>query len=135
MVLSNFFSGKESSNLKNAPEGTPRTSPLRVENHSAQLSAPTAAVILLRHTLALHSVALRFPGFGGVSQENRATPPQKGPVAPTFSALEGGVARQVVAWKVSRHRARSQLHCCLARYNGPPSCTKLCLSCATIATE
>ena len=43
-----------------------------------------------RHTVALHSVALRFPGFGEVSQENRATPPQKGPVAPTFSALEGG---------------------------------------------
>ena len=50
-------------------------------------------------TVALHSVALRFPRFRGVSQENRATPPQKGPVAPRFSALEG---LQVASWKVSR---------------------------------
>ena len=68
------------------------------------LSGPTTTIILSQHTVVLHSVALCFPGFGGVSQENRATPPQKGPVAPTFSALEGGVALQVVAWKVSRYR-------------------------------
>ena len=42
------------------------------------LSGPTATVILSRYTVELHSVALRFPGFGGVSQENRATPPEKG---------------------------------------------------------
>ena len=33
----------------------------------------------------LHSVALRFPGFGGVSQENRESNPSKGRVAPTFA--------------------------------------------------
>ena len=27
------------------------------------------------HTVALHSFALHFPGFRGVSQENRTTPP------------------------------------------------------------
>ena len=48
-------------------------------------------------TAALHSVALRFPGFGGVSQENRATPPQRGPIAPTLSTLKGGVALQVAS--------------------------------------
>ena len=85
----------------------------------AEHSGPTATVILWQNTVALHCVALRFPGFGGVSQENRATPPQKGPVAPTFSAFEGGVALQVVAWKVSRYRGVSQLHCRLARYSGP----------------
>ena len=86
-----------------------------------QLSGPTGTVTLLRHTVALRSVALRFPGFGGVSQENRATPPQKGPVAPTFSALEAGVALPVIAWKMSWYRGVSQLHCCLARYRGPLS--------------
>ena len=44
--------------------------------------------------VALRSVALRRPGLGGVSQENLATPPEKGPVAPPFSALKGGVAVQ-----------------------------------------
>ena len=44
--------------------------------------------ILSRYTVALHSVALHFPGFGGVSQENRATPSEKGPMAPTFSTLD-----------------------------------------------
>ena len=38
--------------------------------------------------VALHSVALHFPGFGGASHENRATPPDKGAVAPTFSDLK-----------------------------------------------
>ena len=47
------------------------------------LSGPTATVTLSRytvalHSVALHSVALRFPGFGGVSQQNRATPPERG---------------------------------------------------------
>ena len=37
------------------------------------LSGPTATAIVSRYTVALHSVALRFPGFGAVSQENRAT--------------------------------------------------------------
>ena len=54
--------------------------------------------------VALRSVALRFRGFGGMSQENRATPPEKGPVAPPFSALKGGAALQVASWKVSRYR-------------------------------
>ena len=64
------------------------------------LSGPTATVILLRHTVALHSVALRFQGFGGVSQEDRATPPEKGPVAPikgvchTSNGLLEGIAVQ-----------------------------------------
>ena len=44
--------------------------------------------------VALHCCAtlcrICFPGFGGVLQENRATPPEKGRVAPTFSALKGG---------------------------------------------
>ena len=35
-----------------------------------------------------------------VSQENRATPPEKDPVAPTFSAHKGGVALQVASCKV-----------------------------------
>ena len=51
------------------------------------------------------SVALRFPGFGGLSQETRATPPENGPVAPTFSAFKGGAALQVgVLQKGSRER-------------------------------
>ena len=59
---------------------------------------------------AVNSVALRLPRFGGVSQENRATPPERGPVAPSFSALKGGVALQVAFWKVSRYRGVSKLH-------------------------
>ena len=39
-----------------------------------------------------------------MSQENRATPREKGPVAPTFSALKGGVALQVASWEVSRYK-------------------------------
>ena len=38
-----------------------------------------------------------FQGFGGGSQENRATPPEKGPVAPAFAALKGGVTLQVAS--------------------------------------
>ena len=81
-------------------------------NDICVLSGPTATVILSRYAVALHSVALRFPGFGGggESQENRATPPEKGPVAPTFAALEGGVVLQVASRKVSRCRGVSQLH-------------------------
>ena len=52
-------------------------------NRGSALSGPTATVtiILSRYTVVLHSVALRFPGFGEASQENRATPPEKGPVS------------------------------------------------------
>ena len=41
------------------------------------LSGPTSTVTLLRYTVVLHSVALLYPGLGGVSQENRAAPPQR----------------------------------------------------------
>ena len=69
----------------------------------------------MRYAVALHSVALRFPGFGGVSQGNGATPTEKGPAAPTFSALKGGVALQVASWKVSRYRGcRSYTVACRA---------------------
>ena len=90
----------------------------------------SGTIILSRCTVALHSVALRFPGYGGVSQENRAAPPQRtlwpppfqleGPVAPTFSALKGGVALQGAFPKVSWYRGVSQpqCHCCQSRYNG-----------------
>ena len=54
-----------------------------------------------------------------MSKENRATPPSKGPVAPTFSALKGGVALEAASWKVWRYRVMSQLHCRLSRYSGP----------------
>ena len=67
--------------------------------------------------MALLYVA-RFPGFGGVSQENRTTSPGKGPVAPTVSALEGGVALQLASWKVSWYRGVSQLHCRLSCCSG-----------------
>ena len=43
-----------------------------------------------------------------------------GPTALAFSALEGGVALQVVAWKVSKYKGVSQPHWRLARYSGPP---------------
>ena len=68
----------------------------------SKLCGPTATVVLSRCTVALHSVALRFPVFGGVSQETRTTPPEKGHVVPTFSAFKGGVALQVASWKVSQ---------------------------------
>ena len=49
--------------------------------------------------------------------------PLKGPVAPTFSVPEGGVALQVASWeswKVLRCKeVVVQLHCCLSRYTGP----------------
>ena len=58
----------------------------------------------LGHLLSrLHSVALCFPGFGGVSQENRATPPQRALlqcstylVALCFPALKGCHTRIVL---------------------------------------
>ena len=53
-----------------------------------------------------------------MSQENRATPPEKSPVAPAVSALKGAVALQVASWKVSRYRGVSQLHCRLSRCSG-----------------
>ena len=43
----------------------------------------------------------------------------KGAVAPTFSALKGGLTLQAASWKVARYRGVSQLHCHLSRYNGP----------------
>ena len=51
------------------------------------LSGPTARVILSRYTVALHSVALRFPRFGGVPQKNRATTLKGPPVESAFLAL------------------------------------------------
>ena len=49
-------------------------------------------------------------GWRGVAREPQYTP-SKGPVAPTFSALKGGVALQVASWKVSLYKGLSQLHC------------------------
>ena len=83
----------------------------------SSLSGPTATIVLSRYTVALYPVALRFPASGKVPQENRATPTEKGPVAPTFSALKGGAALQVTSWKLSRYRGVSQLHCRLSRCN------------------
>ena len=40
-------------------------------------NAHQSFAILSRYTVALHSVALRFLGFVGVLQENRATPPAR----------------------------------------------------------
>ena len=51
--------------------------------------------------VALRSVALRFQGFGGMSQDN-SLHPIKGPCA--FSALKGCVALQVAFWKVLQYR-------------------------------
>ena len=51
-----------------------------------------------------------------MSQENHATPPEKGPVASKFSA--GGVALQVASWKVLWYRGMLQLHCRLSRCSG-----------------
>ena len=75
------------------------------------LHGPTATVILSRYSVALHSVVRCFPGFGGVSQENCTTHPEKGPVASTFAACKGSVALQVAFWKESRYRGVLQLHC------------------------
>ena len=58
--------------------------PLTAQIFGASLSGQSCRATLWRYT--------RFPEFGGVSQENRTTPPEKGPVAPTFSALKGCVA-------------------------------------------
>ena len=76
---------------------------------------------LLCHATLCRIVALRLTGLGGVSPENRATPPEKGPVSTYLSALQGGVALQVASWKVSRYRGVSKLHCRLSRYRGPLS--------------
>ena len=86
-----------------------------VSRYFSQVSGSGVDLTLL-NTVALHSVALRFfPGFEGVSQENRATPREKGPVAPTFSALKGGVALQITSWKVSGYRGcRSYTVACRA---------------------
>ena len=81
-----------------------------------RLSGPTAIESMSRYTVFLHSVALRFPGFGRVSQENRATPRHV-----PFSALKGGVALQVACWKALRYKGVSQLHCRLSRHRGPLS--------------
>ena len=54
----------------------------------------------------------------GVAGESH---PFKGTVAPTLSALNGGLALQVASWKVSPYREVSQLHFRLLRYSGPLS--------------
>ena len=55
-----------------------RDSAILLRNRNRDKAAqPTAAVTLSRYNIALHSVAPRFPGLGGVLQENRATPPEK----------------------------------------------------------
>ena len=92
--------------------------PSRTPPNPGNLSGPSATVTLPRYAVALHSVALRFSGLGGMWQENRATPPEKGPVAPSFSALKRDVALQVASGKVSRYRGVSQLPCRLSRCNG-----------------
>ena len=79
---------------------------LVVYKNQSPISGPTSTIILSRYNVAPHSVALCFPGFGGVSQENRATP-LKLPVAPASSALKRGVALQVASWKVSWYRGVS----------------------------
>ena len=60
-----------------------------------------------------------------MSQENSTTPPEKGAVEPTFSALEEGVALQVASWKASQYRGMSQLHRRLSRCSGALSCSVL----------
>ena len=50
-----------------------------------------------QHIGALHSVALRFPGFGGVSQENRATPPKRGVAPRFFWAIWLGVGMDIMS--------------------------------------
>ena len=70
-------------------DGSMPTSSLSLQHMFYLLGGPTATTILSRFIVALHSVALCFPRFGGVSQDNRATPPEKSPVAPTFQLLKG----------------------------------------------
>ena len=83
-------------------------------------STPTATAILSRYTVALHSVALRFPTFGGMCRRIVLHPPEKALLHLPFQLLKS-VALQVASWKVSRYRGVSQLHCRLSRYNGPLS--------------
>ena len=87
--------------LNSTPNPSSRT-PTRT-----RLSGPTATAVLSRYTVVLYSVALRFPGFGGVSQENRATPPEKGPVAPPFQLFKG-----VSHFKLPLGRCRGTGECC-----------------------
>ena len=75
-----------------------------------------------------------------MSEENRYTPTDKGPVAPTVSALKGGVALQVASWKVLRYRGVSQLHCHLSRCSGAANenqkrSAKNCQQCLACATK
>ena len=79
-----------------------------------RLRGPTTTVILSRYTLS-HFV---FQHFEGCRRRIALHPPQKGPVAPTFSGLKRGVALQAASWKVSRYRGVSQLHCRLSRCSG-----------------
>ena len=64
-----------------------------------------------KNITTLHSVALLFSAFGGVSQKNLAAAPSKGPVAPTFSALKGGVALQVASWSLEGVAAQGTVAC------------------------
>ena len=62
-----------------------------------------------------------FPGLGGVSQDNRATPPSKGPVEPTLKSFQ--LLKGVSHFKLPLRRCRgtggvSQLHCRLSSCNG-----------------
>ena len=54
-----------------------------------------------------------------MSQENLATPPEKGPVAPTLAALKGGVALQVASWKVSGYRGVLQVSLVRIHFSHP----------------
>ena len=66
-----------------------RCAPTIFKLHVNNLSDPTATEILSRYAATLHSVALRFPVFGGVSQENRAPPPQRPCSTYLFSSQSG----------------------------------------------
>ena len=72
----------------------------------AKLSGPTATVFLSRYTVALHSVALRFPGCGGGVRRIALHPLSKGPVAPTVSVPKG-----VSHFKLALGRCRSTGGC------------------------
>ena len=69
--------------------------------------------------VALRSVALRFPGFGRVLQENCTAPPLKGPCGTyNFSSYRGVSRFNLPLGRVPRYRRVSQLHCRLLRYSG-----------------